>query len=369
MIINLPSQNSLSGFYIVYEGSTNLETSGFYGTSHLAEHTTCKHFFHLIEDFDRDGIDWNASTSSNEILFYFTGLESKLDKYRNKIIESLTTFSLTKEQFENEKNIVISEYEDSFNSQDEAHALNLYRKLFNDYSPIGLKSDLENLTYLKLIQFWEKQYMNPTKIINVSKTKKLKNLNIEFSDRKIEKKIQFGDHKVPFELGNSFKDKTSLIMLSPVVEEKNAEIHFLNAMLSLGLKSPLYQEVRENQGLVYFIHCYQSRHNLQGITNISTQTNNKNVNKVIDAVEKVLKGKDKFLTKERFNLVKDYYMTRREKEEILRYKNVGQHLVPKGWSVYDILDTIKLKDLKDIYDEYYDFSKFYISNDKKEFQK
>ena len=93
------------------------------------------------------------------------------------------------------------------------------------------------------------------------------------------------------------------------------------------------------------------------------------MSKVIDAVEKVLKDKDKFLTKDRFNLVKDYYMTRREKEEILRYKNIGQHLVPKGWSVYDILDTIKLKDLKDIYDEYYDFSKFYISNDKKEFSK
>jgi len=369
MIINLKSQNDLSGLYIIYEGSTNLETPGFYGTSHLLEHLCCKTFFHLLEDFDRDSIDWNAYTSTNEIVFHFTGLESKLYKYRNNILKALSSFDITKEQFNMERQIVISELEDSFNSQGEAHALNLYRKLFNDYSPIGLKSDLENLTYLKLIQFWEKQYMNPTKIINVSKTKKLKNLDIEFSDRKIEKKIEFGDHKVPFELGNSFKDKTSIIMLSPVVDKNNAEIHFLNAMLSLGLKSPLYQEVRENQGLVYFIHCYQSRHNLQGITNISTQTNNKNVNKVIDAVEKVLKGKDKFLTKERFNLVKDYYMTRREKEEILRYKNVGQHLVPKGWSVYDILDTIKLKDLKDIYDEYYDFSKFYISNDKKEFQK
>ena len=368
MIINLKSQNDLSGFYIIYEGSTNLEKKGNFGIAHLMEHLLVKTFFHLLENFDRDSIDWNAYTDNNIINFYFTGLESKLDKYRNKILKSVSSFDITKEQFENERNIVLSEYEDSFNSQEESHAFNLSRKLFNDYNPIGLREDLENLKFMDCLNFYEEQYMNPTKIINVSKTKKLKNLDIEFSDRKIEKKIQFGDYKVPFELGNSFKDKTSLIMLSPVVEEKNAEINFLNAMLSLGLKSPLYQEVRENQGLVYFIHCYQSRHNLQGITNISTQTSNKNVNKVIDAVEKVLKEKDRFLTKDRFNLVKDYYMTRREKEEILRYKNVGQHLVPKGWSVYDILDTIKLKDLKDIYEENYDFSKFYISNDKKEFQ-
>jgi predicted Zn-dependent peptidase len=369
MIINLKSQNDLSGFYIIYEGSTNLEKKGNYGISHLMEHLMCKTFFHLLEDFDRDGIDWNASTSSNEILFYFTGLESKLEKYRNKILKAVSSFDITKEQFENERNIVLSEYEDCFNDQSESHNLNLMRKLFNDYDPIGLRKDLENLKFMDCLNFFELQYMKPSKIINISKTKKLKNLDIEFSDKTIVKNISFGNNKVPLELGNSFKDKTSLIMLSPVVEEKNAEIHFLNAMLSLGLKSPLYQEVRENQGLVYFIHCYQSRHNLQGITNISTLTNNKNVNKVIDSVEKVLKEKDKFLTKDRFNLVKDYYMTRREKEEILRYKNIGQYLTPKGWSVYDILDTIKLKDLKDIYEENYDFSKFYISNDKKEFSR
>jgi predicted Zn-dependent peptidase len=369
MIINLKSQNDLSGFYIIYEGSTNLEKKGNYGISHLMEHLMCKTFFNLLEDFDKDGIDWNAYTDSNLINFHFTGLESKLDKYRNKILKSVSSFDITKEQFENERNIVLSEYEDCFNDQAQAHSLNLSRKLFNDYDPIGLKEDLENLKFMDCLNFYEEQYMKPTKIINVSKTKKLKNLDIDFSDRKIEKKLEFGNHKVSFELGNQFKDKTSLIMLSPVADKNNAEIHFLNAMLSLGLKSPLYQEVRENQGLVYFIHCYQSRHNQQGITNISTQTSNKNVSKVIDAVEKVLKGKDKFLTKDRFNLVKDYYMTRREKEEILRYKNIGQHLVTKGWSVYDILDTIKLKDLKDIYDEYYDFSKFYISNDKKEFSK
>jgi hypothetical protein len=33
MIVNLKSQTDLGGFYIVYEGSTNLEKSGWYGIS------------------------------------------------------------------------------------------------------------------------------------------------------------------------------------------------------------------------------------------------------------------------------------------------------------------------------------------------
>ena len=37
MIINLKSQNELSSFYIIWEGSTNLEKKGWYGISHLLE--------------------------------------------------------------------------------------------------------------------------------------------------------------------------------------------------------------------------------------------------------------------------------------------------------------------------------------------
>lgn len=367
MLINLKSQNDLSGFYIIYEGSTNLEKKGIYGISHLLEHLMCKTFFHLLEDFDRDGIDWNAYTDSNLINFHFTGIESRLDKYRDKILKAVSNFNITKEQFENERNIVLSEYEDCFNEQSGGHYLNLYRKLFNDFDPIGLREDLEGLKFMDCINFFELQYMKPSKIINVSKTKKLKNLDIDFSDIKINKSIEYSKHDVAFETGNEFKDKTSLIMLSPIIDQDNNKVHFLNSMMSLGLKSPLYQEVRENKGLVYFIHCYQSRHNLQGITNISTQTSNKNANAVIDAVSKVFKEKDKFLNKDRFNLVKDYYSARREKEDILKYGSIGRHLVPDGWSIYDILDSVKLKDIKEVFDKYYDFSKFYISNDKKEF--
>lgn len=369
MIINLKSQSDLSGFYVVYEGSTNLEKKGWYGLSHLMEHLLCKSFDHLQEDFDRDGIDWNAYTSSNEIVFYLTGLDDKVNKYKNQFVELLTTFKITKEEFENERKIVLEEYMDTFNDQTSSHFLNLSRKLFNDYDPIGLREDLENLKYMDCINFFELQYMKPTKIINVSKHKEYKSKTVEFQERKIVKDIQFGNYDVPMELNNDFKDKTSIAILSPVIEDDFAYVHFINAMLSLGLKSPLYQEIREKKGLAYYVHCYQSRMNDKGLSSISTLTSNKNVDEVIKIVKKVINSPDKYLTKERFDLVRDYYKVRREKDEILRYKNVNQYINPEGWSVYDILDSITLKKVKSVYDKYYDFDKFYISTDKKEFKK
>ena len=369
MIINLKSETELSGFYVVYEGSTNLEKKGWFGISHLMEHLMCKNFDHLQEEFDKDGIDWNAYTSSNEIVFYLTGLDEKVNKWKGEFMDLLGEFNVTKEQFENERNIVLEEYMDCFNDQTQTHMLNLSRKLFGDFDPIGLKEDLENLKYMDCLNFFELQYAKPTKIINVSKNKPYKNNKIDFAKRDIKKTVEFGEHNVDLELSNEFKDKTSIAILSPIIEEDFAYVHFINAMLSLGLKSPLYQEIREKRGLVYYVHCYQSRVNNQGINTISTQTSNKNYNAVVESVKEVITNPDKYLTKERFDLVKDYYKVRMAKDEILRYKNVNQHINPEGWSVYDILDKVNMKKIKEVYKKYYNFDNFYVSNDKKEFKK
>jgi len=367
MIINLKSQTELAGFYVVYEGSTNLEKKGIFGISHLLEHLCCKSFDHLQEDFDRDGIEWNAYTSSNNIVFYLTGLEDKVNKWKHIIVDLIFDFKITKEDFENERKIVLEEYFDAFNDQTQAHMLNLSRKLFGDFDPIGLKEDLQKMNFLDIMNFWELQYSKPSKIINVSK-KDYKNPTLDFAERTIVKNISYGNHNVPFELNNEWKDKTSIAILSPIINEDFAYVHFINSMLSLGLKSPLYNEVREKRGLVYYIHCYQSRMNQQGINTISTQTSNRNFNAVVDAIEGVIKNPKKHLTKDRFNLVKDYYGVRMKKEEILRYTNVNQFINPEGWSVYDILNDISLKKIMDVYDKYYQFDNFYISNDKKEFK-
>lgn len=368
MIINLKSQTDLSGFYIVYEGSTNIESPGIYGISHLMEHLMCKNFDHLQDDFERDGIDWNAYTSSNEIVFYWTGLEEKLDKYRPMLMDLMSQFNVKKEEFENERNIVLEEYMDAFNDQTESHSMNLSRKLFNDYDPIGLKKDLENLKFMDCLNFFEKQYMKPSKIINVS-SKKAFNSDVLFSDMIIGKKTAYGNYDAPLELSNDFKDKSSIIMLSPIITDNFAYIHFINAMLAMGLNSPLYQEVREKRGLAYYIRCSQARMNREGIINISTQTSNKNVDAITEAVRGVIENPDKFLTQNRFDNIRESYLVKLKKQKINRYANVNKWINPPEWSVFDIIDNIKFEDVRDIYSKYYNFDNFYISVDKKEFTK
>ena len=144
--IKVKSKTEMSGFFIVYYGSTLNEKPGIYGITHLLEHLVCKGIDHIMEDLERDGIAWNAYTSDKEIVFYMTGLDEYVNKWKIPFYENILNFKITQKQFLNEKDIVLAEYEKSFNSQDESHSLNLYRKLFDNYGPIGLKQDLENIT-------------------------------------------------------------------------------------------------------------------------------------------------------------------------------------------------------------------------------
>ncbi len=369
MIINLKSQTELSGFYLIYEGSTNLEKPGWYGISHLMEHLFCKNFEHLREDFEKEGLDWNAYTSSSEIVFYFTGLEENLNARKYEIFELMSQFNVTKEDFEKERNIVLQEYTDYFGDQTESHALNLGRKLFRDFDPIGTKEDLEKLKFMDCLNFYELQFQNPSKIINVSSKTKFEASGIDFFQPQLDNKFKFGPYSdVKLEKMNDFGDKASLIMVSPVAESDFNYITFINSMLSSGLSSPLYTEVREKKGLVYYIRCQQSRMNKQGVTSISTQTSTKNVDAVYDAVKKVLNNPDKYLTKDRLDTIRESYLIKLKKDKINRFNNVNHWILPKGWSVKDIVETVNIKKIREVYERYFNFDDFYLSNDKTEFK-
>ena len=129
-ILNLTNETELSGFYVFYKGSTLNERVGIRGISHLMEHLMCKGIIQFTDEFDQNGISWNAGTGDDYIVFYFTGLEEKLDLFRDRIVTALSTFKVTEKQFENERKIVIEEYKDAFNDQAEYHMENLDRKFF-----------------------------------------------------------------------------------------------------------------------------------------------------------------------------------------------------------------------------------------------
>ena len=384
MIINAKSETGLSGFYVIFDGSTMNEKPGWFGLSHLMEHLVCKSFEHMQNAYQQKNIKWNAYTSPTEVLFFMKGLDRHINTYKKEFLELILSYEPTQEQLDNEKKIVLEEYKMAFNSQEESHYMNLYRKMFNYYGPIGLRSDIENFSLQDCKEYLNLYYKNPTRIINVSKYNDFE-IDVNFRE-KIEPKpfkISINDNlyiinsddetkvpegMIPLEIITDYKNKISIIDLSTVITKDFNYLSFVCEMLGSGLNSPLYKEVREKLGLVYGINCFVDKlNNSSCVIVVMTDTSLKNIETVQNQIKLVLENKEIYLTQERFDIVKDNYLTRLEESEILNYSNIGKYMDDSEWRIETIINTITLQDVYNIVDKYLKWEDIYKSVDKNEF--
>lgn len=363
MIINLKSQTEFAGFYIVFEGTTNIEDKGTRGISHLIEHLICKTFQDLRNDFQKEGIDWNASTTNNLMVFYFTGLEKKLKPFRNRIIDRIFDFDISKKDFETERKIILEEYSDTINKQTKKHLLNVYRKYLNNFAPIGFKTDLEQLRFIDVLNFYEKNYNNPTKIINVFKSSKFESNVIDFNETREYKDYTLAEYKNELIENTGKQDKTSVIFMLDLQKDEVDKIKIIAKLLGHGLESPLYKEVREKNALCYSIRSDIDRFNQQALFKIQTLTQKGQEDKVKEVITKVIKNPTKYITKERFEIIKNNLLVQKEKDEINRYQNVQDLLNPEKFSIYREINKVNLKKIFEIYEEKFDIKNFTIDTD------
>jgi len=365
-VINVKSQTDLSGLHIVFRGGVQKERKGFFGVQHLCEHIFFKSLEPLLNDFDRDGISNNAYTSDNEVVVYFTGLDEYLSKYRETILEKILSFEVTEEQFNSERLVVIQEYTMYFNKQEYSHSLNLNRRLFGTFGPIGLKEDLDNLTYDDFMNYFKENFSKPHLIINVSKNSEFKT-DIEFATDTFDKIYHYGQFDVALEPYTGRNGKSSIIYLSEIITEDLAYVDFICDMLGMGLQSPLYKIIRSENSLCYYVNCSLDRMtDLCGTITISSETSDANVEEFEKLTAQVLGNPEKYMTQERFDIVKQALEINLKKAEINRYSNVGKYITPIEWQVEPILESITLEKVMEIYKKYFDFNKFYKSVDTKE---
>jgi len=382
--VNVSSEINLSGFYIVFKGSTMNEKPGWFGISHLMEHLVCKSIDHLMDEFQTYDVQWNAYTSGTEVVFFMRGLDKYINKYKNNFINLILNYQVTDKHLQNEKKIVLEEYKDAFNSQSENHYLNLMRKRYGNYNAIGLRSDIENFNLEDCQEYLDKFYRKPTEIINVSKNSEFSG-DFEFLECPKNEPFKVINNQnfhtitsdnstvvptncIPLERINKYKGKSSIIDSSKVITEKFAYVSFTCSMLGSGLNSPLYKEIREKLNAVYYIRCYNDKLNdSSSVILFETQTSNKNVKKVQKGIKKVIENKEKYLTQERFDIIKESYKAKFEKAEILNYSNIGKYVESDEWLVEKIIDTITLQDVYDIMDNYLKWEDLYLSIDRTEF--
>lgn len=343
MIYNIKPKSNLATFAIVFKGSTNFERKGIYGIAHLMEHLQCKNFDHLIDSLDTDGIQWNAYTSNDEVAFYFSGLSKYLAKYKHELYDAIPKLSVTEETLESERKIVLQEYEESFSDNTEAFQLNWYRGHWGYFNPIGLRKDIETLTLQNCIDFHELQYRYPSMVINIDHD--IWSTPLTPNIHKPHPKFQRGIHNVDLEPLQP-TDQKEFLFVSPIPSGKVNYYNFICKMFVDGLKSPLYQIIREDNQLCYRITMDTDSFNCGADSQITMHlSSTEDKGKVEEIVRQAL-NKDN-LTRERFDQCKQSFFIGREMADENKHADWEKYLRNTNELITTIAYTMTYEEMMD----------------------
>ena len=316
MLINhKPTIKNFGSFSIQFENSLSNEKPGFYGISHLVEHC----MFEKVKEFEQEllkyDIGYNAITNKYNVIFFITGIDKYVKKFKNKFFKAIVEYEITEDVFERERNIIIQEYIQSYSNQTSEFKNNFIKHYFNSYLTLGDLEDIKNITYENFIKFKNEFYSIPDYIINVSKFEfKYNKEDEKYLNKEINQKFpNFCDFKADgykekkYLSFSSFEDNRCILMFS-IFKSDYDETKFeqflyytiLANYLANGLSSPLYKNIREELQCVYSIMCdVDEVKNNEFIFNVLIKTTNENVNLVKNKLQDVINNLK--VNKKRFN--------------------------------------------------------------------
>jgi len=289
----------------------------------------CKSFEDMQPKLKSLGIDWNAYTSANRVVFYWEGLSENLELVMDELHERLTNGKLlwSEEKFTNELSTVIQEYKDTFNSQSNGAYTNSLRRFYNHAGAIGILSDIESCTFTDSIKHAE-FFRIPSMIVQSGMSKQL-SYDYEFIRRdpmplKFCESSDLPIEKIPVE------DKTNIALIGTKIFPKDKLVlgYLTTYCLSSGLESPLYQEIRDKRGLAYGVGCFVLGSCVSGTTYTNLSTTHDKAEEAKEVLKEFFSGDvGRHITEDRLLDCQQSLDVRRKKSDILIHEGITRKTI------------------------------------------
>jgi len=299
------------------------------GTSHLMEHLMCKPYEYLYPKMRELGIEDNAGTSDNKVVFFAYGLSEHLGGIAQTMIDKIINQDKlwSEEEFENEKNIVLQEYDDYFNRQDHGAWLNFMRKYYNYYGAIGRRKEIEEFSFDDSIKSAEAYFKSPNLICEVlhgSKDRVKIPDGMTFKSNPLPGGIKFGEYNTDQESVPK-EDQSVVFMFSKNTFSLDiaSKVRLISICLAGGLESPLYQETREKRGLVYNISIMNLVMGSVFVPMVDAQTGSED--ELIDVLSNFFsKDMSEWISEERFRICKSGIVVNSKMAAMMPHSSVTQ---------------------------------------------
>jgi predicted Zn-dependent peptidase len=328
--VPMPGSPSVTVMSLVEAGS-EYETKDKNGISHFLEHMFFKGTknrptsMDIAKEFDSIGAQNNAFTSQ-EITGYWAKAHSKhADKILDIIADMYLNPSFPETEMEKEKGVIIEEinmYEDLPNRK--VHEV--YAELLYGDQPAGwgIAGPIENIRQMKIEDFYnyrQKHYVAPKTTVVVAGNieardvfKKVEKAFKEINPGKVSKKTKVSEKQSEpqIKLKHKDTDQTHLVIgvrTFNIYDKRAPALRLLSTILGNGMSSRLFQKMREELGICYYVRSSPDYFTDHGNLSISAGVDKSRIDVAIKGIlEEMKRIRDEKVSPEELQKAKDYVL-------------------------------------------------------------
>ena len=331
-IISVPKPRSLATTILVLvEAGSKYETKEISGISHFLEHMCFKgtkkrpRAIDIASELDGVGANYNAFTSM-EYTGYFAKAQPKhLDLILDVLSDIYLNQTFNPEEIQKERGVIVEEinmYEDlPMRRVQELFTNLLYGDQPAGWDIAGRKEVVQKLNQEDFIKYQNEHYLAKSSLVVISG---------RFNEKEIVGKIQKyfssikSDRKTPKTKVTEHQEKPAILIKSKetdqthlvlgvrafnIFNEKRHALQILADVLGGGMSSRLFQKIREEMGVAYYIGADADLYTDHGYLAVSTGIEHSKIEKVIKAILEEFKDlSEKALSNEELQRVKEHLM-------------------------------------------------------------
>src|SRR3990167_2027189 len=328
-VITVPMKdNPTATVLVLVEAGSKYETKKINGLSHFLEHMCFKgttkrpKAIDISKELDALGSQYNAFTAQEYTVYYAKSDAKHFSRIFDVVSDIYLNSTFPNIEMQKEKGVIIEEinmYEDMPNR----HVQDLMMKLLYGNQPAewNIAGEKKNILKMKrddFVNYKKAHYLPEATVLvvagQVTEKEVIKEVNKIF--RKLPRGKKAGKVKVkeiqtrPKVLINFKKTDQAHFVLGVrshnFFSKKNATLSVLGGILGGGMSSRLFQKLREEMGVGYYVRAYNDAYTDHGFFQISAGVDNKRIAEVLQAVlEECRKLKNYKVSVSELNKVKE----------------------------------------------------------------
>jgi len=306
-IITVPKQDSLAVTVLVLvEAGSKYETKDINGISHFLEHMCFKgtekrpRAIDIASELDGIGASYNAFTSLEYTGYYVKTEPKRFDVALDVVSDIYLNQTLAAEEIDKERGVIIEEinmYEDlPMRKVQDLFLELLYGDQPAGWDVAGKKEIIQKLTRDDFLKYKSEHYLPQSTIIVVagqfSESEAVDKVKQAFSQIKLSPKS--GKEKTKEEQENpktlvKFKetDQAHLVVgirAFDIFDKRRYALEVLSDILGGGMSSRLFQKIREEMGVAYYVHSSADLYTDHGYLAAACGIDKNKINEVTEAI-------------------------------------------------------------------------------------